>query len=501
MELEVGNLRLFVEHRRADGDGGPSLQVRARAGGRELLRFDCFERAPHWHLDPDGADVLTPLDPQDDPVEVALRMLAQDLAGLLARVPNAPAPGADSAALAAALATVEDELRNPPTDFDAVDLRTLRRRRGEKWSLYPGETLAAWVADMDFAPAEPIQRALQRALDLGDLGYPVNPRPGDLGAVFAERAARRFGWRVDPRHVEVIDDVVQGVYTGLSVFAGPGDGVLVQTPVYAPFFHAARETERRRIACALVSRDGRYEIDFDALRAAADSGTRILLLCHPHNPTGRAFERRELEGLAELALERDLTVISDEIHIDLVYGGRTHVPIATLGPEVEARTLTLTSATKSWNIAGLRCAVAVFGSAALKRRFLSVPRHLRGGVNTLGLVATEAAWRHGEPWLARALAYLDGNRRFIAEFLRERLPAVGYTPPEATYLAWLDCRALALPGSPQRFFLECAGVALSDGAVFGKAGEGFVRLNFATSRAILAEILERMAKAVQERRA
>jgi cystathionine beta-lyase len=211
------------------------------------------------------------------------------------------------------------------------------------------------------------------------------------------------------------------------------------------------------------------------------------------------FERHELEGLAALAIERDLVVISDEIHCDLVYSGRTHVPFATLGPEVEARTITLTSASKTWNIAGLRCAVAAFGSDALKRRFLTVPRHLRGGIGTLGLLATEVAWRHGEPWAARALAYLDGNRRFIADFLRERLPAVRYAPPEATYLAWLDCRALELPGSPQRFFLERAGVALSDGAVFGTAGEGFVRLNFATSRAIVAEILERMAKAVQER--
>jgi cystathionine beta-lyase len=194
-------------------------------------------------------------------------------------------------------------------------------------------------------------------------------------------------------------------------------------------------------------------------------------------------------------------VISDEIHMDLVYPGRTHLPFATLGPEVDARTITLTSASKTWNIAGLRCAVAAFGSDALKRRFLSVPRHLRGGIGTLGLLATEVAWRHGDPWAARALAYLDGNRRFIADFLRERLPAVRYTPPEATYLAWLDCRALALSAAPQRFFLERAGVALSDGAVFGPAGEGFARLNFATSRAILSEILERMAKAVQERRA
>jgi cystathionine beta-lyase len=284
------------------------------------------------------------------------------------------------------------------------------------------------------------------------------------------------------------------------VWTEPGDGVLVQTPVYPPFLGSVREMGRRLVTCDLAQSGAGYAIDFDLLRRAADPGVRVLLLCHPHNPTGRVFSRAELEGIAALALERNLIVVSDEIHADLVYPGRAHVPFATLGAEVERRTVTLTSATKAFNIAGLRCAVAVYGSEELKRRFRTVPRHLRGGVNTLGLAATEAAWRHADPWLADVLGYLDANRRRVAQVVRERLSGVGHAMPEATYLAWLDCRALELAPDPQRFFLERAGVALSYGAPFGDAGKGFVRLNFATSRAILDEILERMAKALAEAR-
>jgi cystathionine beta-lyase len=500
LEVELGPLALVVEHRHADGDGGPALRVRERGeAGREWLRFDCFERSPHWHLDPDGPDRLTRFDPRDDPVESALA-LARGLPDLVARAGRPGALELDAGALDAALVRVESALRNPPVDLDAVDLGTLRRRRGEKWRHFGSEPLAAWVADMDFPVAEPIRLTLQRALDLGDLGYPVNPRPTDLPTVFAERALRRFGWQVSPRQVEVITDVVQGIFTALSVWTEPGDGVLVQTPVYPPFLGSVREMGRRLVTCDLVQSDRGYAIDFDALRRAADRGVRMLLLCHPHNPTGRVFSRAELEGIAALALERDLVVVSDEIHADLVYAGRVHVPFASLGAEVERRTVTLTSATKAFNIAGLRCAVAVYGSEELKRRFRTVPRHLRGGVNTLGLAATEAAWRHADPWLAGVLAYLDANRQRVAEVVRERLPGIGHALPEATYLAWLDCRALELAPDPQRFFLERAGVALSDGAPFGEAGKGFVRLNFATSRAILDEILERMAKALAEAR-
>jgi cystathionine beta-lyase len=385
--------------------------------------------------------------------------------------------------------------------FDRLDPARLRRRRGEKWALHPPDVLPAWVAEMDFPVAEPVQRALREALDLDDLGYPINPRPGDLPAVFAARMEQRFGWRVDPHDVEVLSDVVQGLYVAIDRFSAPGEGIVVQTPVYPPFLHAVRDCGRRRVESPLVRRPGgsRYEIDFDHLRSVLDPGSRVLLLCNPQNPTGRAFERAELEALAALALSHELVVVADEIHADLVHDGRRHLPFASLSPEVAARTITLTSATKAFNIPGLRCAVAHFGSAALRRRFLGLPRPLRGGIGSFGLLATAVAWSEGQPWLDEVLRYLAGNRDWVAARTAESLPGVVHLPPEAGFLAWLDCRALGLGPSPQRFFLEHARVALSAGESFGRPGEGFVRLNFATSRAILGEIVERMAKALRER--
>lgn len=387
----------------------------------------------------------------------------------------------------------------PLPDLERLDLARLRRRRGEKWQLYPPDVLPAWVAEMDFPLAAPIRRVLEDALEADDLGYPINPRPGDLPTVFAARMAERFGWQIDPHRVEVLTDVVQGIYVALDRFAAPGEGVVVQTPVYPPFLHAVRETGRRLVENPLVEGEGRWELDLAGLRAAADPQTRVLLLCNPQNPTGRVFARRELEALAELALRHEWVVVSDEIHADLVYPGAAHVPFATLAPEVEARTITLTSATKAFNIPGLRCALAHFGSAELRRRFLSLPRHVRGGIGSLGLAATAAAWQQSQPWLDAVLRHLEGNRDFVAGFVRDALSGVCHRPPEASYLAWLDCRGLGLGASPQRFFLERARVALSAGEAFGRPGEGFVRLNFATSRALLGEILERMAKALRER--
>ena len=381
--------------------------------------------------------------------------------------------------------------------FDDLDIDELRRRRGEKWAQYPPDVLPAWVADMDFPVAEPIARHLAEAVRTHDLGYPINPTPSALPSVFAKRVLERFGWGLDPKRVLVLTDVVQGIYIALETLTERGAGVILQPPVYPPFFQAVRETHRRLVLNPLVRGPRGYELDFDSLRRVCDAGTRVLLLCNPQNPTGRVFTRAELEELARIAVERDLIVISDEIQCDLVYPGRRHVPFATLGPEVEARTVTLTSATKGFNIAGLRCAVAAFGSDSLLSRFKSVPSHVRGGLGTFGLAATEIAWTSAQPWLDDVMAYLDGNRRFVAEFLRARIPEIGHHSPESLYLAWLDCAALDLGGAaPYDFFLQRARVALSDGRNFGAGGETFVRLNFATSRAIVTEILERMARAL-----
>lgn len=403
-----------------------------------------------------------------------------------------------------AIAMARTDARAPSfelPDLERLDVAKLRRRRGEKWRQYPPDVLPAWVAEMDFPLAAPIRRVVEEALAAEDLGYPINPRPQDLPTVFAERMAERFGWRIDPQRVEVLTDVVQGIYVALDRFAAPGEGVVVQTPVYPPFLHAVRETGRRMVENPLVEGGARFELDLDGLRAALDPATRVLLLCNPQNPTGRVFARAELEALAALALRHDWVVVADEIHADLVYGGARHLPFAALAPEVEARTITLTSATKAFNIPGLRCALAHFGSDELAKRFRSLPRHVRGGVGSLGLAATAAAWRESQPWLDHVLRTLAGHRDFVAGFVARALPGVRHHAPEASYLAWLDCRALGLGPSPQRFFLEQARVALSAGESFGGPGAGFVRLNFATSRALLGEVLERMAKALRDRSA
>jgi cystathionine beta-lyase len=491
-EIALGALRLQVEHRVAQGP-----TVRVLEGSHERVRFDCFEEGAHLHLDPAGEDRVEPMPVRDDPVDWTLAQLRGDLAGWLARSGAEETGPLDAALLASALDRAERAMRHPPLDLDDVSAEALRSRCGEKWHVYPDDVLPVWVADMDYPVAEPIRRRLRRAVLDSDLGYPLHPRPSGLPELLADRMLRLHAWKIDPRRVEVLSDVVQGIYVALLTYAEPGQGVVVQTPIYPPFLGSLRQTGRALVENPLSYGSQGYALDLDGLRAALSDTTRILLLCNPHNPTGRCFSRPELEALAEIALERDLVIVSDEIHADLVFAGHRHLPIASLAPEVEARTLTLTAASKAFNVAGLRCAFAIFGSPELRKRFLELPRHLRGGINSLGIEATRSAWQHGAPWLERVREHLSGNRDFVARFVEDHLPGIVHHPPEATYLAWLDCRSLQLEPSPYDFFLERARLALSDGRNFGEPGEGFVRLNFATARPILVDALTRMQAALE----
>jgi cystathionine beta-lyase len=496
-DIRLDPIRFAVEHRNPEPGGGPTLRV--CAAGRELLRFDCFDRGGHWHLDPDGRNVTTRFDDGVDPLEWTLAELRRDLGGWLARAGFSLEARLAPRDVESALLEVDLSLRNPPVDLDAVEPSSRRPSRGEKWGTYPEDVLPAWVADMDFPIAEPIRRVLRSAVERSDLGYPVHPAPTDVPEIVATRVEHRFGWRPDPGNVEILADVVQGMYVALQQFSEPGDGVIVQTPIYPPFLASVRRMERRAIENPLSWGARGYAVDIEGLRESARSGARLLLLCNPHNPSGRVFRREELEAIAEVALENDLTVVSDEIHADLVYAGHRHIPFASLSDEVAARTIALTAPSKAFNIAGLRCAVAIFGAAELKRRFCALPRHLRGGIGILGIESLRAAWRHGQPWLDQVLAYLQSNRDHLAEFVSGELHGIALHPPEATYLAWLDCRALSLEPDPYRFFLERGRVALSNGAAFGAVGRGFVRFNFATSRPILDAVLARMAEALRKR--
>jgi cystathionine beta-lyase len=385
------------------------------------------------------------------------------------------------------------------TDF-VLPIETMRRRRGVKWHRYGVDVLPAWIADMDFAVAEPVQRAVARLVEDGDYGYADRSAADGLEVAFAHRMRDRFGWEPDPDRVVAVADLVQAIVASVVAFSGPGDGVVVQTPIYPPFLDAIAGSGRRCVADRLVDDGRRLVVDPETLRAAVDrdGGARLVLLCNPHNPTGRAFERAELEALAELAVERDLVIVADEVHCDLVYPGAQHVPLATLGEDVAARTVTINSASKSFNIPGLRCGVMHFGSEALLERFRQAfPDRLLGRVGVTGVDATVAAWREAQPWLDAVMEVLLANRDRVAAWAAAQAPAIGHHPPEATYLAWLDCRDLPEDGmAPQEFFLERARVALHPGADFGPGGETCVRLNFATSPAILEEVLGRMGEAI-----
>ncbi len=389
--------------------------------------------------------------------------------------------------------------------FDALRIEDLAARTGFKWSRYTANgsgILPAWVADMDFPIAEPIQRVVRSLVDRSDLGYCEPPEIGNLPEIFGGRMEEQLGWTVEPERIRFLVNALQGLDLSVMLSAEKGERVVIQTPIYPPFLEAVSGTGRRLVESPLRRGPERFEMDLDQLRATIDKDTRLFMLCNPHNPSGRSWTRSELEAVAELAIEHDLIVLADEIHNELVFPGNEHIVFETLGPEVRERTVTITSATKSFNLAGLELALLVFGSEKLKKRFDELPHFVLAHPGILGVEAARVAWRDGGPWLQETVAYLDANRAFLTDFVNRRLPGIVHGPQEATYLYWLDCRGLDLPMPASRFFLKRAQVALSDGAEFGPPGstlgfESCTRLNFATSRAILEEILERMAAAVE----
>lgn len=376
-------------------------------------------------------------------------------------------------------------------DFDRVIDR--RQSDSTKWHVYGPEVLPLWTADMDFRVPEPVVDALRARAEHGVFGYCYEPP--ELRDVLVERLARLYGWRVEPEAILFETGVLVGFQRVCRMVAAADDGVLVQPPVYPPIFGAPRHNGSIHQEAPLVMRaDGRWEIDFDAFEAAATDRTRVLILCNPHNPVGRVFGRADLERLAEICLRRGILICSDEIHCDLLFAGHRHVPVASLDPEVARRSVTLMAPSKTFNLPGLRCSFAIIPDPALRRRF-------GGGrdfsdINIMGLVAALAAYRDGQDWLDQVLAYLQANRDFVADYVQRELPGIEMAVPEATYLAWMDCRQSGIAGSPQEFFLGRARVALHDGAWFGTRGDGFVRLNFGCPRSTLIEALERMKAAL-----
>jgi cystathionine beta-lyase len=381
-----------------------------------------------------------------------------------------------------------------PYDFDRIIER--RNTESNKWHKYPPDVLPLWVADMDFASPEPVIRALRERVEHGVFGYGVE-QP-ELHQVMQDRFLKRFGWTVEPEAMVLMPGVTPGNNTACRAFGGPGDGVLMQLPVYPPILRLPDNVGMSRDGAGLIrGTDGRYTIDFDALERAITPRTRMFLLCNPHNPVGRVFTREELLRMAEICLRHGLIICADEVHSDLIYTGHRHVPIASLDPEIEARTVTLLAPSKTFNLAGLKTSLAVIPDRALRERFMAARADMVQTGNILGYTAMLAAYRDGQPWLDELLRYLESNRDFLVKYVRTNFSGIEMGIPEGTYLAWLDCRRAAIPSNdPFTFFLESGRVAFNDGATFGHGGEGFVRLNFGCPRSQLIQGLERMGAAL-----
>ena len=382
-------------------------------------------------------------------------------------------------------------MTDDPFGLRSLTAERLRSKRGAKWEARDAD-YCAWVADMDFPVAPAIRDALRAVIDGDEFGYPNWGGPfsrSPAAKMFPARMSERFGLEPTYERVHDMIDVIQGVRASVHHLSSPGDGVVLHMPAYHPFIGTIDEMERR-----LVPVDWTGDaFDYDDLEERLSaSGASVWVLCHPHNPLGYVFETAELERIAEIAARHDLTVISDEIHADLTMPGHAHVPFESLGPEVSARTVTVTSASKAFNLAGLRWAVLHAGSDRMQQALRALPGHYLGAPNVMAVTATVAAWTDGAAWLDAVIAVLDENRHALTGLLAEQLPAVMYEPPEATYLAWLDCRALELGDDPAATFRE-RGVELSPGPQFGDLGNGHVRINIATSPSVLADTVAAMA--------
>lgn len=377
--------------------------------------------------------------------------------------------------------------------FDRVTAEELRARQSAKWRVYPDDVLPAWVAEMDYPLAEPVQRVLREALDANDTGY-ADPR--GLGEAFAPWARETWGWEVAPSDVRVAPDVVTAIGELLLVATSPGDGVVINPPVYPPFASTIRRLGRTVQNTPLTREGGSLRLDLAAIERAYAEGAKVHILCSPHNPTGTVHTRRELEALATLATRHGVLILSDEIHAPLTYDDAVHTPIAALGDEGARSTITLTSASKTYNLAGLKASVMVATHDASREILARIPPELGYHAGHLGVLGARAAFAHGGPWLTETRAILRRNRERLGELLAAHLPDVRYDAPKAGYLAWLDCSALGLGDDPAAAFLARGRVALSPGPTFGVEGRGFVRLNFATTETLLEDVVMRMRAAL-----
>lgn len=387
-------------------------------------------------------------------------------------------------------------MSSPAHPFDEFTRARLDRPESRKWSLHPGK-IGAWVAEMDFGTAPAVADALNRAITDGTLGYLSPPLAASLAQATAEWMAAEYGWSVNPDRVHSVSDVMAALGVAITEYSPAGSAVIVPTPAYMPFLTYLPTIGHPVIEVPGVDIDGRWQHDLERIDAAFAAGARTLVLCNPHNPTGTVLTREELLAIAEVVERHGGRVFADEIHAPLRFDGRPHIPYASLTPATAAHTVTGTSASKAWNIPGLKAAQLITSNDADQEAYRRFGFAVQHGASTLGVVASTAAYRAGGPWLDETRAYLAQSRHVLSELLETHLPGAVYNPPEATYIAWIDTAALDIPDSPATFFREHAGVVLTDGALLGAGYEKYVRLVFATPRAIITDAVAAMGDAVR----
>jgi cystathionine beta-lyase len=376
-------------------------------------------------------------------------------------------------------------------------LSELQTHRSEKWRAFPQEILPLPVAEMDFPVADPIRQVLSEMIGASDLGY-LGPIP-EMGVALSGFAKRRWNWNVNPDYVRVATDVGVAVVELLRIFTKPGDKVLFSSPVYQNFYTWMRETRVEMVDVPFNvdpdAADGTgWSHDWDGIEAAYKSGISVHLLCSPHNPLGKVYTREKLQRIIALAKEYNVVVISDEIHAPLTYKENPFIPFLSLGEDAAKVGVTVTAASKGWNIAGLKCAIIVTQSEKMHEKLNELPPALHYRASLLGAFATVAAFEKGDQWLDDCLEILDQNRNLIANLIDSRIPSVGYHLPHASYLAWLDMSRLELGTDPGLALIERAKVAFNSGHIYGDLGKNHVRFNFATSPAIVTEAIERIAR-------
>ena len=383
--------------------------------------------------------------------------------------------------------------------IDSTTVTMLRSRGSYKWTAPGPDGFGAAVAEMDFGAAPPILDALGKLSADANFGYLSPVLADELAAACGEFLQRRFGWKVDPALIHHIPDVIKALEIAITHFSRPGSPVILPTPAYMPFLIVPGFLGREIIQVQMRDDDGFFTLDLDAISAAFRAGGHMLIFCNPYNPLGRVFTRDEMTQLTDVVDRHGGRVFADEIHAPLVYPGTRHIPYASTSGAAAAHTLTATSASKAWNLPGLKCAEVVLTSETDQQRWEEMGIFASHGASNAGVVANIAAFRHGDAWLDEALGYLDDSRRLLAGLLSRHLPQVRYRPPDGTYLAWLDCTAMDLPDSPGALVTERAHVTVVDGPAFGAGGAGAFRLNFATPQPILTEMIERIAAALNHR--